>query len=68
MAKVNITVDGKTVSVPTGSNAHLAIVAAAAPTVTNAVPRLRIPALNQIFSRGDNVNINGGEIVTSSLY
>jgi hypothetical protein len=67
MAKVNVTVDGKQISVTAGAVAHPAIVAAAAPTTTNAVPRLRIPLLNQIFSAGDNITIGGGEVITSAL-
>ena len=67
MAQVNITVDSKVVSVSSGTVAHAAIMAASLPTTTNAVPRLRISLLNQIFSAGDNITIKGGEVMTTSL-
>jgi chitodextrinase len=66
MANVNITIDAKPSTVTAGRFSQPALVKMTTPT-TNAVPRLNIPALNQKFSAGDNVTINGGEIITSSL-
>jgi hypothetical protein len=66
MASVNITVDSQAKTVVSGATNHGAIAKLITPT-TNAVPRLRIPALNQIFSPGDNITLKGGEIITSGL-
>lgn len=67
MSLASITVDAKPKTIAPGKIAQPALVKLATPT-TNAVPRLRIPALNQIFSAQDNVTINGNEVITSSLY
>jgi hypothetical protein len=66
MAKVNITIDGKVFSVSAGALSHPTLASMATPTGLS-IPRLNIPALNQKFSSQDNININGNEIIVSSM-
>jgi hypothetical protein len=65
MANVTITVDGKLKTVAAGGTTHQALATLA--SASSGVPRLSIPALNQKFSAGDNITLNGGEIIVSSL-
>jgi hypothetical protein len=67
MANVIINIDGNQKTITSGKMSQPSLVKLTVPT-TNAVPRLRIPALNQIFSAQDNVTINGGEVITSGLF
>jgi hypothetical protein len=69
MAQVSITTAGTTHTVNSGGTPVVAIKKAAkvADATLGYLGSVRIPALNQKFSDGDNVTISGGEIITFSL-